>query len=190
MKHILCFLGLFLTVYIIAFISSGDIVTKNLFQNLNIVQVFTPIFQITIAVGITYFIHIILNKKNKSTDILIEMIDDYSSLINTINEIVSDYINKKETDKKTEHEKLILWHFKQASMKVESLKEIMGMYENIKFIYEYNAMICDLRELKKSITDDPFKQEKDYSGTQKSKILSNFNKIERMLSKEKINLFK
>lgn len=183
----LIFFSIIIFTYLNVFISNQVFLSNaSLFENITIVQIFTPVLQVILAVFIAYYIHIKIAKRNESVSILIDILDKYLILINEINEHTLDYIR----DKKEEDAKAIMWKLKKASVSHKKFELIYGLFNDINFVYSIREMKKELLILKRSITDDPFKQKREYTAKEKTKILENFENIETNILKEKINLYK
>jgi hypothetical protein len=74
------------------------------------------------------------------------------------------------------------------SLLLPSLLDV-SCYEKI-YTYPIDKMKQDILELKKSITDDPFMQEDEYTAKQKTTNMQIFEEIKTSINKEKINLYK
>ncbi|WP_417327032.1 hypothetical protein [Halarcobacter sp.] len=140
--------------------------------------------QLLIAILLAYYVNIIVVKKNKSIELLIHVLDQYLEHLEEINNLTLKYIREKEIS--DAHE--ILWKLKKLSMSLQKIEQLYKLYPDDISTYPRNKMVEDLQNLKISITNDPFKQEKKYSSSQKIEILKNFEIIETKVLKEKKNL--
>lgn len=186
MKYIIFLIVIVLATYFNILITNGVLLNNaSLYSNITIVQITTPIIQIILAISLAYFIHIKMSKQNKSKDIIIDMLDNYLSLLNEINELTIKYIRDKEVN----DSKNILWKLKKASISHQKFELIYKSYDEIVFIYNIEEMKSNLRELKQSITNNPFMQDGEYTASQKTSILKNFENIETRIYQEKINIY-
>lgn len=187
MKQLTIFISIILFVYLNIFISSGAIFSNlNLFNNINIVQILTPLVQILLAFGLAYFVNIKLAKQTKSIEIIIDMLNNYANALKDINELSIKYIK----DKSENDAKEILWKLKQASISHQQFETIYQLFPNVEFVYNIEIMKNDLLDLKKSITDEHFRSDGEYTALQKTLILNCFQKINTNIYKEKQNLYK
>lgn len=171
--------------YLNVFICNTNFINKELFQKVNILQIVTPILNISLTIFIAYLINIKLAKHNKSNEILISLLEKYEDDIDEIHIITMKYIR----DKKQNDAKDIKWLLKKMNIKIAKLGTLYEQY-NISFSYPIDKMKKDILELKKSITDDPFMQENEYTAKQKTTIIQIFEEIKTSINTEKINLYK
>ena len=184
MKQLVLIVGAILFTYLNIIFSNIQL-NQNLFSNLNLIQILTPIMQLFTALLLAYYVNISIAKRNKSVDLLIDILDKYLEELSEINELTIKYIK----DKDVSDANSILWKFKKLSMSHQKIEMLYSLYSNQKFVYLIEEMKEDLFELKKSITNDPFKQNNNYTSKQKVEILKNFVKIESNIYKEKKNLY-
>lgn len=186
MKGLIIVIVIVIFTYLNIFITNGVLFnTPSLSKNITLIQILTPIMQIILALALAYFIHIKMAKQNKSKDILIDMLDNYLSLLNEINELTIKYIREKDDN----DSKDILWKLKKASISHQKFELIYKLYNGVTFTYNIEEMKNNLRELKQSITNNPFRQDGEYTVSQKILILKNFEIIETKIYQEKINLY-
>ena len=183
-KVVLVFFIIIFT-YLNVFISNSNFLDKDLFEKINILQILTPILNILLTFLLAYLINIKLSNKNKSYEILINLLEKYENVLDKIHTITMRYIANKEKNDAND----IKWLLKQMSIKLSNLEELYKLYD-ISFIYKIENMEKELLELKQSITNDPFMQHSEYTPAQKTNIIQNFEKIKTNINKEKINLYK
>lgn len=171
--------------YINVFICNTNFLSGKLFQKINILQIATPILNISLTIFIAYLINIKLAKQNKSNEILISLLEKYEDDIDKIHIKTMKYIRDKEISEAND----IKWMLKKMNIKIVKLSSLYELYDT-SFSYPIDTMKKDVLELKKSITNDPFMQKKEYTAKQKTIIIQMFEEIKTSINKEKINLYK
>lgn len=185
MLNIILLFLIIIATYFNVFICNSDFLSENLFKKINILQITTPVLNISLTIYIAYLINIKLAKKNKSNEIFISLLERYEDDINLIQVKAMNYIRDKNNNEAHD----IKWLLKTLNIKLSRLEEFYKLYDK-SFIYSINDMKKELLELKQSITNDPFMQDATYTATKKTQIIQNFEKIKININKEKINLYK
>lgn len=192
MGRLICFFLSIIVVYVTVFLSSTSMWYQNndLFKNVNIIQVVTPLIQIFLTLSIAYYINIKIFKNNKSKELIIALIDSFQKEFEELRTLTIIYVDRDELKKGDKEAKKIIWIIKQLQLKIKYNEEIFKEFEDLTF-YNTNNLKKDVRELKKLITDDPFMQNgKKYTTKKKIDINEKFSGIEATLNLVKLKLYK
>lgn len=193
MGNIVCFFLAIIVIYSCVFIASSDIwyQNKDIFKNVNIIQILTPIIQILLTLGIAYFINIKIFKNNKSKEFHISLLDSFLKDLSELNTLTTKYINKDKllSDEGKKEAQEIIWNLKKYQIKIKYNSSILDENKGEK-TYKSIDMTNDIRELKKLITNDPFMQKSKYNSKQKTEIFQKFSYIESKINNMRIALYK
>jgi len=184
---VLLFVSLFVYTYII-----GDIPSSDDFFKFNAAQLFTPIIQAVILIGLAYIINIKLSGRNKQNEILIDEIDEILEAITALKIEMYEYFDLNKATSSTtakEKESIIFRHLKDISNKAVFLGKL---YKSLEYtdILKLNDRPKQVRELRKAITDKHFKQKTNYSTTERQNIEAILDKMTQDYKMEKIEMYK
>lgn len=182
MKYLLCLLFIAISSYVVALFLS-DLPEK--FYDFTIAQAITPIIQIFLALGIAFFVNIKLSNSHKKNELFIELLDDYKKTFDQVQKTALKYMDAKNTV----HEVKILSLLTEASQKLTVIETLKKDY-NLNSSYDVTRMRSDYLEYKKRLTNDPFKQVRNYTEIEKKAVISAYQSIVNQINIGKMSLYK
>ncbi|MBV5277474.1 MAG: hypothetical protein J0647_00215, partial [Campylobacteraceae bacterium] len=118
-------------------------------------------------------------------ELFIELLDDYKKTFDQVQKTALKYMDVKNTV----HEVKILSLLTEASQKLTVIETLKKDY-NLNSSYDVTRMRSDYLEYKKRLTNDPFKQVRNYTEIEQKTVVSAYQAIVNQINIGKMSLYK